>query len=551
MDQAVPARREPSANCLAGRWLLWASAAVLALAASMLLAHSMRRPLVHDEHQFVVSAVVLARRGLVPSRDYPYFHLPYLVYIYAAAMKVSDHLLLVCRLIEVIGSIGIIAAVFCASLKLFVSVRPIPRFLIATASVALLMMHPIFLFTTGRAWNHDLPTFLSLLAIGALFRSLLSKHPFLLHVMAGLLMGVSIGVRMTFAPVALAMVTIPLMMSPSGHQRKLKLASTFSAGVIIALLPAILFALSIPRQFLFDNFSYPLLNRAYRQQMHFHEAMDLRGKLSYILHRAAFAPIELQPDEWPAPPGKQHLPLLLRSSSAMAILFIASIAAAAVRWRRIEPRVWRAIACMILVIAGAAIGALAPTPSYPVYFFTPLVLCLVLMLMLASAAFKGSGAGWIVALMLASAIAIANGGAHYPLNYLCRVHQWEPIRVHQVGVQIAQSLPPGATVLSLSPLYASEGNVDIFEQYTTGPFAFRVAATNDWRARILAPLRDVKTIFNSRSPHAVLTGDEPDLDKQLLAGLTDQNLQPRRAGHLTLWVPPTATNSSRAPSAGD
>src|SRR5881392_3436095 len=55
--------------------LIWA--AIFLLLMSISVAH----PLDHDEHQFIASGALLARRGLLPYRDYPYFHLPNLVLI--------------------------------------------------------------------------------------------------------------------------------------------------------------------------------------------------------------------------------------------------------------------------------------------------------------------------------------------------------------------------------------------------------------------------------------------------------------------------------------
>ena len=44
----------------------------------LLLAQSLLKPLDHDEHQFVASGWLVARAGLLPYHDFPYFHLPYL-----------------------------------------------------------------------------------------------------------------------------------------------------------------------------------------------------------------------------------------------------------------------------------------------------------------------------------------------------------------------------------------------------------------------------------------------------------------------------------------
>jgi hypothetical protein len=58
-------------------WLA-AGAALLVGALLLLWGLNMRRGLNHDEHQFVASGALLARNGLLPYRDFVYFHVPLL-----------------------------------------------------------------------------------------------------------------------------------------------------------------------------------------------------------------------------------------------------------------------------------------------------------------------------------------------------------------------------------------------------------------------------------------------------------------------------------------
>src|SRR5881275_1674106 len=85
---------------------------VLAVMLALLLASAMTKRLDHDEEQFVASGVLLARRGLLPYHDYPYFHVPYLVYVYAALTRLSDHLLLIMRLFNALCGFATAAIVF-------------------------------------------------------------------------------------------------------------------------------------------------------------------------------------------------------------------------------------------------------------------------------------------------------------------------------------------------------------------------------------------------------------------------------------------------------
>ena len=55
----------------------------------------------HDEHQFVASGVLLAQDGLLPYRDFPYFHMPNLALVYAALFRLTDYYLLAARIFSV------------------------------------------------------------------------------------------------------------------------------------------------------------------------------------------------------------------------------------------------------------------------------------------------------------------------------------------------------------------------------------------------------------------------------------------------------------------
>src|SRR5438046_2260018 len=72
----------------------------------LLLGQTMAKPLDHDENQFVASGWLLAHGGLLPYRDYPYFHLPYLSVLYAIAYAFTSYPLLVARLIETVAAWG-------------------------------------------------------------------------------------------------------------------------------------------------------------------------------------------------------------------------------------------------------------------------------------------------------------------------------------------------------------------------------------------------------------------------------------------------------------
>src|SRR5437899_439564 len=88
-------RRYPAAASL----LL--SAALLTFAFVSLFAASMNAELIRDENMFVALGALLSRTSLLPYRDFPYIHAPYLGVVFALVAQISDRLLLSARIVSV------------------------------------------------------------------------------------------------------------------------------------------------------------------------------------------------------------------------------------------------------------------------------------------------------------------------------------------------------------------------------------------------------------------------------------------------------------------
>jgi hypothetical protein len=322
-------------------------AAILAL---LLLAHSLFKPLDHDEHQFVASGALLARHGVLPYRDYPYFHVPYLVAIYAAIFLLTDHLLLGARLCSYFCSIATFV-VLSARMRWLLREQPRGfRRLVIFASVLILLASPAVQATTGRAWNHDLPTLVLLVAY--LVASADPKQPISSSrfIMCGALVGFATGTRLTFAPAAgafvLAILTCPSITRP----QRCRHTFSFLLGFTVALIPCALFIAMAPRQFIFGTFQYPLLNMVFRQSKRYLHGVTASEKL-----RVLFVQVLGRPGN-------------------LFILLVLIVSFAALRRqgrdafeRRFDLRLLMLLVVMLLV------GALVPTPLFPQYFFTPAV----------------------------------------------------------------------------------------------------------------------------------------------------------------------------------
>jgi hypothetical protein len=103
VDQAFKASDGKSR--LRGRWNVLKAVQILVVICLILftlalnISSAVRADYNHDEDQFITSARLLLDEGLLPYRDYPYFHTPYLVFVYALLFALTGNYNLLAALI--------------------------------------------------------------------------------------------------------------------------------------------------------------------------------------------------------------------------------------------------------------------------------------------------------------------------------------------------------------------------------------------------------------------------------------------------------------------
>src|SRR3989304_5640015 len=107
-------------SVLLKRLLLYLTIAILFGGSFLLIwGRAMQRGYNRDENQFVASGELLAEQTLLPYRDYPYFHLPNLIFVYALVDKVSDYSLLGARAASVVFSMASVVLIYLISYNYF------------------------------------------------------------------------------------------------------------------------------------------------------------------------------------------------------------------------------------------------------------------------------------------------------------------------------------------------------------------------------------------------------------------------------------------------
>lgn len=483
-------------------------AVFLLLVLALLLGLNMRRGLNHDEHQFVGSGVLMARYGLYPYAGFAYFHVPAQTYLYALIFGVADRFLLAARLVSVAAGWLTLAVIFSIAVKYAPSVRPWARAGYGAAAAVLLLATPLFVHTSGRAWNHDLPVLLTLIAFVCQLRALENgerasprRVPLSFWiVVAGILVGLAAATRLSYAFLAPAFL-LAIWVHPAWTVREKVLGTGWLAvGGIVGMAPVWAALLFAPQQFWFGNVVYNLqLNPDYYASLaDSQRAMTLAGKLAYAG--------QLLVDR----PGNLVVPFL----------FVASLVAAL---PRILARAAFPLVFVLLLLPFALLSALSPTPSQIQYYY--LLYPLLLLAALYAAALWPARRGWFSSILVVAALVTAMGSA---LQYvegaeiLLQPGRWYPNKVHDRG-RLIGTLAGHGRVLTLAPIHPMEGNVLTYPQFVTGPLGWRVAPllAPEERARFgLVGPGEFDALLAGDPPRGVLAGFEED-DRELEEVLVD------------------------------
>lgn len=452
---------------------------------------AMRIPLSHDENQFI-AAGRLAADGLIPYRDFPSNHMPYLTYAYGAVFKLTYSSLMPARAVSAVSAALAAGLIFSLTGGFFHDKQRFTRLGISGAASLLLITNPIFRYTSGRAWNHDVPTLLTCIAAALFLRTRSAARPERWLLACGALVGLAVGTRLTYV---LAVVPFLLAILVRRHEAGWKVAKSqaaaFGAGIGLASVPWVALFVAAPREFLFGNITYQSLNTDYREILVHRVGETVLGKTIYFYE-------------------------VLTDEPANLLLFVGVGIVATWCVLRIYRRRLRAPEEMILL--GSQVGVLlgsafVATPSWYQYFYAPVPFIILVGVYALSFVWPVSvrweralaGGAWVV--LLACGVAIASQEDWISFR---DSNTWVPVQSHKLGVEI-EALAGEARVLTLSPIFPLEGGLRIYESLATGPFSWRVAPllTEEQRREYgLLAYADLETALGGDPPDAILSGFE-------------------------------------------
>jgi len=513
---------------------------VLAYAFMLSLWFALTGSIDHDEHLFMSGASLMANEGLLPYRDFAYFHMPNLAYVYALFSHCSQPFLLA-RIFVGLCAGGICAAIYLAAFKATAGRDKICRLVIPAASVAILVFSPLFKYATAHAWNHTPATLFAILAVLLHIRAIRGANYPLYFLLSGAALGMALGIRLSYAPLIFPFLLVgwsglapwPGRQAASGkrveantfHQRSrlyrpILGITMFALGGLLANLPSLYFFFAHHENFMFGNLGYAELNTLYRKEMNFAGPMTLAGKFE-AMKTFVYAP-------------PSHVSLLVLTLVNVVVVVIDSIRST--KWPRYE------VLFSLLLLPFVFWGVLAPSPAWYQYFFATIPFLILFNVMAVSSLHSGNLVRTSSVLVVVAAI--ISFGYVKPLGNIPAINKWlkpetcYPAQLYQEAKGIRDVIESGGgngAVLTLSPLYITESGLPIFKEFAMGPFAWRTShlIPEEDAVRLGLPLRSqIKDFINENQPRAILTGKEyldPKLEDPIVKAAQELGYQ-RREG---------------------
>ena len=535
---AAPAQRRPVAPTRAersrpghrltgGRQAVAAFVGLTAVLFTLAFARSVNRAADPDEHQFVAPAALLASHGLLPYVDYPYFHMPDLVFVLAGLTGWTSWKLLAARTISAACGTATVAALFAAGWRAMPVGLPRPlRWTLAGGPVLVFATSRLFTYTSGAAWNHDTAVLCLVLAFLAHTRGM-RRGSVALITLAGFGAGLALGIRLSFA-LAVVPLAVSAWMGASPLSRRQRLMAIGAAAIAATAANApVLWLLTLaPGRVAFGNLGYPSLSTAYYRSIHEH-GLTFAGKVGSTLSKFL------------TDPG--NLAIL----AGFVVVLVGGRRAA-----RREPAAgpYRGECRLALgVVAALWIGAMGPTPMMQQYNYALLpFMLLAILYALASVARGDAGRLRRVARVVAITTVVAGGSGLRWYWWVVRLPvpgQWTPVVQHREGQWIRRLAGPGARVLTMESTVPLEGGLDIVPEYATGRFVLltaRFQPAADRRADDMVGPGDLPSLLDPRPPDAVFARVPATVDAPFIAYAQDHGY--RRAispdGVNQLWLRP-------------
>jgi 4-amino-4-deoxy-L-arabinose transferase-like glycosyltransferase len=465
---------------------------VAALVLVLQFARAMNRDFDLDEHLFVAPPALLVQQGVLPYVDYPYDHMPTLVYLYAALTGWAPYKLLAARTVSALCGSATILLLFAVGWRLLEGVAQKVRWTVAAGVALTFACSRLFTYTSGWAWNHDTAVLCCLAAVLLHLRGL-RQGRLRYFALAGLLLGLSVGIRLSFAlsfvPFALSLLGNP---SALPLRRRLLALGLAAALATVALVPALVPLVTAPDQFFFGNRGYHALSTQF------------------------FSHIE--PQNIPVPARiRNGLVSYFSDPGNAALLVLAVLGLARLLWRVrfLDAQTRAAFFLLAGLVPALAVGVLGPAPAQYQYFYMllPFLGLAILHAVAAERAEPGGLRRWARVILAGAFITGVTGLPrwYWAVLRLSAPAHWTTVQVHRTGQWVAEHVPSGARVITIDPVVPLEGGVAVYPEYAIGRWVMHVGphmTAHDRRHFRMAWGEELDRVLAERPPDAVFADVE-------------------------------------------
>lgn len=467
---------------------------ILAALALAMLANSMTKPLGRDEHMYCTAGVLLAQGKLI-YRDFSYIaQMPYHPLLCAFLYKAlnTTQYLLVGRMLSVVCDVLLAVCIVGIYRRIF-DAFPVSGVLLGLAAVVLYVFNPFVDYANGFAWNHDV-VFLCVVLSFWLFISIdfEQKSKYWRIAVIGALLTLATCMRITTALAQLLFFVVLLLRPSRSIKQKLQTILPFLIASGCVLIWPIWIVTAAPRAFYLNLFWIPMLNSEWLRRigMVFSKfdlifvALTTPGyPLLILIAIQLWVTIALLRRKLKV----SNVTNLLLAVLLPLVFFIIAL---------IPPTMWKQYLAMpapFLVISFAYpllyIRKLTDTPRHNKHFQ--------------------------IARVLIAACALVSVSL-YPvvlrrIPKLTRPQNWVPIRLHRISQDIAERTKGPEPVLTLAPLYALEGGGNIYNEFSSGPFVYRIAHymnTSDRKTAKAVGPETLRQLLEKSPPAAIILGAE-------------------------------------------
>ena len=236
----------------------------------------------HNEHMYITAGVLISK-GFELYKDFAYLQMPYLPLLYGFLYKIlsiNSHYLFVGKLVSFIFIISSALILFSLTKRIHQNIE------ISIGIVTIFLLNSTIICASLEVSNYIGALFFSLAGFYITFISITNKSfkPFLV-IFGGVFVGLSIGIKLTYAPILLPFLIMCLFYPRERGYfgRNFNILSLFVIGLIISLLP-LLFFIRNWDIFLFNNLGYHSYNTTWRILTDYPGPITMFSKIKFFNH---------------------------------------------------------------------------------------------------------------------------------------------------------------------------------------------------------------------------------------------------------------------------